>query len=41
MAALANVIIVAVFAVLAWLFKKWWIVLFAVLFMMIEKGDEE
>lgn len=40
MMALGNAIIVAVFGTLAWLFKKWWIVLFAGLFMMSSKDSD-
>lgn len=38
---ICNLFIIAAFVVLAFVFNKWWIPLFAVLFMMIEDRDEE
>ena len=35
-----NVFVLSVFAVLAYVFAKWWIVLFAILFIAVS-GDEE
>lgn len=36
-----NCTAIIAFAVLAWLFREWWIVLFALLFMVIAKEKEE
>ena len=32
--AFANVLIVSIFALLAYVFRKWWIVLFSIFFLM-------
>lgn len=38
---IVNCTAIIAFAVLAWLFQKWWIVLFAVFFMASTKEKEE
>lgn len=38
---IVNCTAIIAFAVLAWLFREWWIVLFAAFFMHSTKGKEE
>lgn len=39
--ALNNIVAIVTFAVLAYLFEKWWIVFFAILFLASAKDKEE